>query len=126
QVEQPASDTSSPPGALEAITAPLTLATLEDSAVVPGRDAKELKSATTDALVNAWRDVKKTTAQLAEKLNQGNAMKLYPRRTNSTMAQSWPYCASTTKGPSKWRMPDKSCRRADRLRVCPSLLLLFA
>ncbi|VDN25861.1 unnamed protein product [Cylicostephanus goldi] len=59
----------------EAVTAPLTgaLVNLDESSTVHGRDAKELKEATTEALINVWKDVKKGTAQLAEQVNQGNS-----------------------------------------------------
>ncbi|RCN42861.1 hypothetical protein ANCCAN_11148 [Ancylostoma caninum] len=51
----------------------LSLADLDDSAVVQGRDAKLLRDATAMAIAQVWNDTRATTSQLAKKINEGNS-----------------------------------------------------
>ncbi|EYC36372.1 hypothetical protein Y032_0903g2965 [Ancylostoma ceylanicum] len=57
------------------VTAPLVgaLADLDDASIVYGKDAKELRDAATEALVNVWRDARQSTSQLAQQFNQGSS-----------------------------------------------------
>ncbi|KIH51866.1 hypothetical protein ANCDUO_18039 [Ancylostoma duodenale] len=50
-----------------------SLANLKDDATVRGRDAKELRDATAEALVEVWNDAKSATASLARQVDENNS-----------------------------------------------------
>ncbi|KIH52270.1 hypothetical protein ANCDUO_17629 [Ancylostoma duodenale] len=65
---------TTPVSSSERVTAPLAgaLANLDDASTVHGKEAKELRDAATEALVNVWRDARQSTSQLAQQFNQGS------------------------------------------------------
>ncbi|KHJ94973.1 zinc knuckle [Oesophagostomum dentatum] len=67
-------DATTPLTPSDQVTAPLVgaLADLDDSSTVHGRQAKELRDATTEALVNVWKDARQTTSRLVQQVNQGS------------------------------------------------------
>ncbi|RCN41056.1 hypothetical protein ANCCAN_13002 [Ancylostoma caninum] len=50
-----------------------SLANLSDDATVRGRDAKELRDATAQAITEVWNDTRTATATLARQVNEGNS-----------------------------------------------------
>ncbi|RCN48209.1 hypothetical protein ANCCAN_05755, partial [Ancylostoma caninum] len=66
---------TTPVSSSERVTAPLAgaLANLDDASTVHGKEAKELRDAATEALVNVWRDARQSTSQLAQQFNQVRA-----------------------------------------------------
>ncbi|RCN33512.1 hypothetical protein ANCCAN_20659 [Ancylostoma caninum] len=63
---------STPVSTPDQVTAPLVgaLANLDDASTVYGKEAKELRDAATEALVNVWPDARQSTSQLAQQFNQ--------------------------------------------------------
>ncbi|EYB99775.1 hypothetical protein Y032_0120g931 [Ancylostoma ceylanicum] len=75
QYNEPMAVAATPVSMPDQVTAPLVgaLADLDDASTVYGKDAKELRDAATEALVNVWRDARQSTSQLAQQFNQCNS-----------------------------------------------------
>ncbi|EYC45832.1 hypothetical protein Y032_0415g1061 [Ancylostoma ceylanicum] len=67
QYNEPMAVAATPVSMPDQVTAPLVeaLADFDDASTVYGKDAKELRDAATQALVNVWRDARQLTSQLA-------------------------------------------------------------
>ncbi|CAJ0600561.1 unnamed protein product [Cylicocyclus nassatus] len=68
-------NSATPPSQVAAPAAPISasLANVTDDGLISGRDARELRDATAQAITEVWTDSRNVAANLAEKINANNA-----------------------------------------------------